>query len=259
MSFSFPLRRRPRYSTRFSGKAGASALTSPPAEWKPVNQKTATPDGAAGKANRPKGGPNHEPSAERKKERYDLYRIFLGGGGWIRTTEAKRNRFTVCPLWPLGNSSIWNCGAGGRIRTPDLLITNQLLYRLSYTSASRVLSNSRCYSTRKCTPCQQLFSFFQKNFCAPMSGPPGPWRQRGRLPVTTQRRWCVTRIRGFPGLLPALRDLQLAAPVSLCPLCGEEQYRGDQMLRRNGRLICVRCADRLSRAERREEKEDGEP
>ena len=29
----------------------------------------------------------------------------IGGGGWIRTTEAKRNRFTVCPLWPLGNSS----------------------------------------------------------------------------------------------------------------------------------------------------------
>ena len=29
-----------------------------------------------------------------------------GGGGWIRTTEAKRNRFTVCPLWPLGNTPI---------------------------------------------------------------------------------------------------------------------------------------------------------
>ena len=27
-------------------------------------------------------------------------------------------------------------GAGRRIRTPDLLITNQLLYRLSYTSVS---------------------------------------------------------------------------------------------------------------------------
>ena len=26
-------------------------------------------------------------------------------------------------------------GAGERIRTPDLLITNQLLYQLSYTSA----------------------------------------------------------------------------------------------------------------------------
>ena len=74
---------------------------------------------------------------------------FFGGGGWIRTTEANRNRFTVCPLWPLGNSSIfsfsnqieaqpsgfdWTDGAGGRTRTPDLLITNQLLYQLSYTS-----------------------------------------------------------------------------------------------------------------------------
>ena len=28
------------------------------------------------------------------------------------------------------------CGAGGRTRTPDLLITNQLLYRLSYTGVS---------------------------------------------------------------------------------------------------------------------------
>ena len=26
------------------------------------------------------------------------------------------------------------CGAGGRLRTPDLLITNQLLYLLSYPS-----------------------------------------------------------------------------------------------------------------------------
>ena len=61
----------------------------------------------------------------------------LGGRRWIRTIEAKRNRFTVCPLWPLGNSPICNSsvgGAGRRTRTPDLLITNQLLYQLSYTS-----------------------------------------------------------------------------------------------------------------------------
>ena len=32
------------------------------------------------------------------------------------------------------NELIFVDGAGGRIRTPDLLITNQLLYRLSYTS-----------------------------------------------------------------------------------------------------------------------------
>ena len=29
-----------------------------------------------------------------------------GGRRWIRTIEAKRNRFTVCPLWPLGNSPL---------------------------------------------------------------------------------------------------------------------------------------------------------
>ena len=29
----------------------------------------------------------------------------VGGGGWIRTTEGSANRFTVCPLWPLGNPS----------------------------------------------------------------------------------------------------------------------------------------------------------
>ena len=33
---------------------------------------------------------------------------FRGGGGRIRTIEAKRSRFTVCPLWPLGNSPILN-------------------------------------------------------------------------------------------------------------------------------------------------------
>ena len=36
-------------------------------------------------------------------------------------------------------------GASGRIRTPDLLITNQLLYRLSYTSilGQELLPNNR--------------------------------------------------------------------------------------------------------------------
>ena len=29
-----------------------------------------------------------------------------GGGSWIRTSEVMDNRFTVCPLWPLGNSPI---------------------------------------------------------------------------------------------------------------------------------------------------------
>ena len=64
-----------------------------------------------------------------------------GGRGWIRTTEVVDGRFTVCSLWPLGNLPIYKkTGAGGRTRTPDLLITNQLLYQLSYTSESRCAS-----------------------------------------------------------------------------------------------------------------------
>ena len=30
--------------------------------------------------------------------------LFIGGSGWIRTIEVTDNRFTVCPLWPLGNT-----------------------------------------------------------------------------------------------------------------------------------------------------------
>ena len=34
------------------------------------------------------------------------YRTILNGQRWIRTTEAICSRFTVCPLWPLGNLPI---------------------------------------------------------------------------------------------------------------------------------------------------------
>ena len=40
-----------------------------------------------------------------KSSEINDFRLY-GGRGWIRTTEATSNRFTVCPLWPLGNSSI---------------------------------------------------------------------------------------------------------------------------------------------------------
>ena len=38
----------------------------------------------------------------------DKSAFFVGGGWWIRTTEVSDNRFTVCPLWPLGKSPIWS-------------------------------------------------------------------------------------------------------------------------------------------------------
>ena len=45
-------------------------------------------------------------SAQNKTADTERYQLFCGGGGRIRTIEAIRSRFTVCPLWPLGNSPI---------------------------------------------------------------------------------------------------------------------------------------------------------
>ena len=94
------------------------------------------------------------------------------GEGRIRTSEGWADRFTVCSLWPLGNlpgilgktrlskagqtsnlilqrrapesflNQLVKTGAGKGTRTPDLLITNQLLYQLSY--ASSVNKNPHC-------------------------------------------------------------------------------------------------------------------
>ena len=33
------------------------------------------------------------------------HHILFGGGGRIRTSEGRTSRFTICPLWPLGNPS----------------------------------------------------------------------------------------------------------------------------------------------------------
>ena len=43
------------------------------------------------------------------------------------------------------DTKLWVFGAGGRIRTPDLLITNQLLYQLSYTSISETSSSAATF------------------------------------------------------------------------------------------------------------------
>ena len=44
--------------------------------------------------------------AKRKKASIRMPFSF-GGRRWIRTIEVSDNRFTVCPLWPLGNSPIY--------------------------------------------------------------------------------------------------------------------------------------------------------
>ena len=59
--------------------------------------------------------------------------INANGWRWIRTTEANCSRFTVCPLWPLGNPSIFFLFDGtNRARTYDPLLVRQMLSQLSY-------------------------------------------------------------------------------------------------------------------------------
>lgn len=54
-------------------------------------------------------------------------RVFFGGRGWIRTTEALSSRFTVCPHWPLGNTPLFGFDRLAAVRTVpgDLLILPQ--------------------------------------------------------------------------------------------------------------------------------------
>ncbi len=56
-----------------------------------------------------------------KKDDTFRYRLnSYGGRGWIRTTEVTDNRFTVCPLWPLGNSpTLWSWWTDSNPRPAD--------------------------------------------------------------------------------------------------------------------------------------------
>ena len=103
------------------------------------------------------------------QENPDKIGVLLVGEGGFGPPKLKSNRFTVCPLWPLGNSpilfqknlptDIGKIGAGGRTRTPDLLITNQLLYQLSYTSLTDLIIIPQIKPFVK-----HFFEFFQKSF-----------------------------------------------------------------------------------------------
>ena len=44
---------------------------------------------------------------DRKQKARLLKQTGFGGGGWIRTTVGIASRFTVCPLWPLGNTPVF--------------------------------------------------------------------------------------------------------------------------------------------------------
>ena len=125
--------------------------------------------------------------------------ILVEEGGF----EPPKRNATDLQSAPFGHSGTppYEVGAGGRIRTPDLLITNQLLYRLSYTSTWR-LSNSRRYYNREKEVCQvEKQIFFDPPFWDPQTRP----------------------------------------PVWLCPRCGGEQYCCDRGEIWRGKRLCARC------------------
>ena len=86
--------------------------------------------------------------------------MLVGEGGF----EPPKSLTTDLQSVPFGHSgtlpySLLKSGAGGRTRTPDLLITNQLLYQLSYTSVSTLV-----YYTTTEQVCQHFFEKYHDFF-----------------------------------------------------------------------------------------------
>ena len=95
----------------------------------------------------------------------DKSAFFVGGSGWIRTTEVSDNRFTVCPLWPLGKSPIWSWWTESNHQPADYKSAALPLSHTSIFSWLSVAFSRRLwyYTTRKAV-CQHLFEKFLKFF-----------------------------------------------------------------------------------------------
>ena len=94
----------------------------------------------------------HRSPPKKYPRRSDDRREYLVGDGGFEPPKALPADLQSVPFGHSGNPP-YSLGAGGRIRTPDLLITNQLLYQLSYTS----ISISAVYSNRTFWVCQHIF------------------------------------------------------------------------------------------------------
>ncbi len=123
-----------------------------------------------------------------------------GGGGWIRTIEGKASRFTVCPLWPLGYSSLfswaeegWSWWTDSNPRPADYksaALPAELHQHRSFPRYSGAYYNSR---KRACQP------FFKKNF-----------KRRGDGPT---RRYGILNPRGSRGAPCARGSSTPATPI----------------------------------------------
>ncbi len=86
------------------------------------------------------------------------------GDGGFEPPKASPADLQSVPFGHSGNPP-YKIGAGGRIRTPDLLITNQLLYQLSYTSMSSlaILTRSAPFVNRKFCGMREFQSYVMEN------------------------------------------------------------------------------------------------
>ena len=157
---------------------------------------------------------------------------------WIRTTVGGRQQiYSLPPLatWVILHMKLcWESGrqqdgAGGRTRTPDLLITNQLLYQLSYTSTCAQLggrSIQLVYNTKPVVSCQGLFCIFSDIFSF------HPILERREHPCLTI---CTRKI---PSRIP---------PVCACCRCGDELYERDVCYLIDEEVICPSCLPDVAR------------
>ena len=95
--------------------------------------------------------------AENKKHR-SFGTVQLVGEGGFEPPKQSQQIYSLSPLATREFPHIH--GAGGRTRTPDLLITNQLLYQLSYTGTRTIY-----IITKKNLFVNTLLCFFSPDGC----------------------------------------------------------------------------------------------
>ena len=89
-----------------------------------------------------------------KKQKSQAFRLAFGGSGWIRTTEVSDNRFTVCPLWPLGNAPIF-------FFVGTLAPTDDIIAHLCFF-VNRILKKTSIFFK---TPTQHIYYITFRNRC----------------------------------------------------------------------------------------------
>ena len=135
-----------------------------------------------------------------------------GGGWWIRTTEGVASRFTVCPLWPLGKSPIyevWSWWTDSNPRPAD------------YKSAALPAELHQQFPTARIILAEH--NQFVNNFFS------FSYFFLGGICLSTKKRSVSAVVR--------------------CSICGREIASGEEYWVCNGTLACTDCLPDLARQE----------